>query len=491
MIPAGIVERPGASPCDRLPAPSGIVTGKAVPMKTSHRCLVVCLVVLAGCKVGYFHTETTLLPDGSIDRAILQPKVGTPEAVQEPAVWDRAGWTTEKSFTDFQSGIRELRLANASNDYFAAWVKSESPNSLPDHFVKTAVDESFVSHFERRFQRRDLGLLIEFTWEETLTDVVTLEGFRAAREEIIEWLCRIAELTLAGTLDEEHDTSKLLVWLRNEGAAFVIDVTDTVYDFARAEARTLPDDVRSDDLKRRVIELCERHGFGELFDEAGEFQDNRFPKIAAEIIRRTVVRKDGEIIDENVIQGLLEAIGMADKGRKSPVAGSLEKEWKRVVDKHEGGQEAFEKRLKNLVARIQGVHGGVIPVSTETFRFVMDFPGVVVQTNGVLLSDNRVRWQFRSSDAWPSGLTMAGRALLDDSGSIEELARWRQTLNRESLVRVHDLLTNDARLVNALKKCRSEANLIPLLDLANSEDDEKLARQAERLLREFLPVDNE
>ena len=86
---------------------------------------------------------------------------------------------------------------------------------------------------------------------------------------------------------------------------------------------------------------------------------------------------------------------------------------------------------------------------------------------------------------------MAGRALLDDSGSIEELARWRQTLNRESLVRVHDLLTNDARLVNALKKCRSEANLIPLLDLANSEDDEKLARQAERLLREFLPVDNE
>jgi hypothetical protein len=136
-----------------------IVTGKVSPMGLFRHCLVLSLLILSGCKALYFHAETTLAPDGSIDRAILQPKSSTPKAIQESAVWDRTGWTSEKSVEVFEGGIRDLNLSEAGSDYFAAWASVESPDDLPDHYQKSAIDDHFNSHLERHFERRDLGLL--------------------------------------------------------------------------------------------------------------------------------------------------------------------------------------------------------------------------------------------------------------------------------------------------------------------------------------------
>ncbi len=467
-----------------------MVTGKVIPMGPFYRCLAVCLLILSGCKAQYFHAETTLAPDGSIDRAILQPKGSTPKAALEPAVWDKTGWTSEKSFEDFEGGIRDLNLSEAGSDYFAAWTSVGSAEDLPGHYVRSAIDDRFNSQFKRKFERRDLGLLTEFIWRETLTDIVTLEDFRKAREEGIDLLCEIVEPTLARTLGEDHDTSKLMAWFRNEGTVFVMDATDLLYEFGRAGAESIADDSRSAVFQKRFFEICERHGFAEIFNDEDSLEEKLVRRVATRIIRENVVRRDGEALNKDVIHGLLGAAGLSNAHEKLPLAKAFVKEWKRVIKERDGGKEAFDSQTRNIVSRIQGVHGGFLPVSTDQFRFVMTFPGTVVQTNGELLADDRVRWQFRGADAWPSGFTMIGRSLLDESGSVGELSNWRSGLNRAAMTRLHDLATRDERLVEALKKCRIAGQLTALRKLAETSDDENLVALSRNVLRLLTAPDD-
>jgi hypothetical protein len=86
---------------------------------------------------------------------------------------------------------------------------------------------------------------------------------------------------------------------------------------------------------------------------------------------------------------------------------------------------------------------------------------------------------------------MTGQSLLDDSGSIKELQPWRQSLNPGTLTRLRDLVDEDVRLLDVLKKCRADSHLTPLLDLANSSDDADLASLADRVLKVLLPVEGE
>ncbi|MFT5324610.1 MAG: hypothetical protein ACI8P0_002474 [Planctomycetaceae bacterium] len=458
-------------------------------MSPFYRCAAVCLLALSGCKVGYFHAETKLLLDGSIERAILQPAAGTPDAAMEPGLWEKTGWSRERSFRGFDGGIRDLPAARGKKEYFVAWTKAGSVDDLPKHFEKSAIDESFTSQFERQLERRDLGLLIEFTWKETLTDTVTLEDFRKARQEAVDLYCEILEPAWERSLGEEYDTSKLIECIQNEGAAFIFEVTDVAYDYERSLAQTLREKHQEETLKKLIIAVCEKHGFVGLLDENGTFQDEVAIQHATRIIGAVLVRRDGESLKPEEISTLLNGVKRTDE--KSSTDSRFDKEWDRVIKSRPGGEKALKKQYENLSSRIGGVHRGLIPKSTEDFRFTMSFPGFVVQTNGILRAANQVRWQFHSFDAWPAGFTMTGQSLLDDSSSIKELQPWRQSLNPGSLTRLRDLVDEDVRLLGVLKKCREESHLTPLLDLENSSDDADLASLADRVLKLLLPVEGE
>ena len=451
-------------------------------MNVACRCLAILLLPVSGCKVGYFHAETTLNPDGSVERAILQPVVSTPESALKPDVWDRSGWTTQKSFADFSGGIRELKLVKGGKDYFAAWKKAESAADLPDHYTKLAVDEKSTSRFERSFVKRDYGLLTEYSWQETLNDVVTLEDFRKARQELIDLLCEVVEPTLKESLGKEHDTSKLMDWLRGDGSEFVIDVTNALYDVASSKLYPISDDSAGDVFKQRIIKVCEEHGFGEVFDESGGFQEKAVRKLAMEIVRKNLPRRDGKPTEKDVIRGVVGATGLSNKDEKTPVARSLSGSWFQAVAARPGGKERFETDLKKLATRLQGVHGGCLLGSPEDFRFVMTFPGVVVETNGVILADDRVRWQFGAVEAWPSGISMRGRSLQDNSAGVNGLKAWRKSLNREALTRLLDLTAGDERLIAVLVKCRKAGDLSPLEEFSKSFDDADVVASANRIL---------
>lgn len=458
-------------------------------MNVACRCLAVVLLTASGCKVGYFHAETILKPDGSVERAILQPVSSTPEAALKPDVWDKSGWTTQKSFADFPGGIRELKLAKGGKDYFAAWKTVDSVADLPNHYTKLAVDEKSTSRFERSFVKRDYGLVTEYSWQETLTDVVTLEDFRKARQELIDLLCEVAEPTLEESLGKEHETSKLMAWLQGDGSEFVIDATNALYDVASSKLHPISDKAAEDVFKQRIIKVCEEHGFGELFDESGGFQEKAVRKVTMEIVRKNLPRRDGKPVEQDVIRGVVGATGLSNKDEKTPVARSLSGSWNQVVAARQGGKEQFETDLRKLATRLQGVHGGFLLGSPEDFRFVMTFPGVVVETNGVILADDRVRWQFGAVEAWPSGISMRGRSLLDNSAGVNGLEAWQKSLNREALTRLLDLVAGDERLIEVLVKCRKADDLSPLVEFSKSFDDADVVASASRILGLLKPKD--
>jgi hypothetical protein len=311
---------------------------------------------------------------------------------------------------------------------------------------------------------------------------VTLEEFRKARSEGLDLLYEIVEPTLNRTLDEEYDTSKLMSWIRNEGTAFVLDLTDLLYESGRARAESIADESHSELFQQRCFETCKRHGFAEIFNDEDSLEEKLIHRVATRIIRENVVRRDGKALDEDVIWGLLGAAGLSNAHEKLPLAKSLVQEWKLVITERDGGKEAVEAQTSHVVSRIQGVHGGFLSVSTEQFRYVMTFPGMVIQTNGELLANDRVRWQFRAADAWPSGFTMIGRSLLDESGSVSELSDWRSGLNRSEMTRLYDLSRRDERIVEALKGCRNTGQLTPLRNLVETSDDAERATLSRKVL---------
>lgn len=452
-------------------------------MNVACRCLAVLLLTVSGCKVGYFHAETTLNPDGSVERAILQPDAATPDEAKKPYAWEKIGWTQELAFDDFSGNLRDVPVSVDRKGYFWAWTKVDYETELPDHYVKLAVDQKSKSRFERKFELRDYGLLTEYSWQETLTDVVTLEDFRKARQELIDLLCEVAAPTLEESLGKEHDTSKLMAWLRGDGSEFVIDVTNALYGVAGSKLFPMSDDSGGDIFKQRIIKVCEAHGFGEFFDESGDFQEKAVRKLAMEIVRKNLPRRDGKPTEEGVIRGVVGATGLFSKDEKTSVARALSGSWFQAVAARPGGKEQFETDLKRLATRLQGVHGGFLLGSPEDFRFVMTFPGVVVETNGIILADDRVRWQFGAVEAWPSGIAMRGRSLQDNSAGVKGLESWRESLNREGLTRLLDLTAGDERLIEVLVKCRKAGDLSPLEEFSKSFDDADVIASASRVLR--------
>lgn len=66
--------------------------------------------VLSGCGVHEFRSETTLHSDGSVERAIYQPQSETPEPAQSRELWQQTTWAGEIGEDDWVGSIRDLPI---------------------------------------------------------------------------------------------------------------------------------------------------------------------------------------------------------------------------------------------------------------------------------------------------------------------------------------------------------------------------------------------
>lgn len=414
---------------------------------------VLVLFTLAGCKVGYFHTQSTWNDDGSVERAVLQPTPppGGEEALKE---WDKFFHVKERNF-EFRGDIRKLSPEIAGG-YFAATAKSDSWKEIPDHYRKEASNSDAKSTFARTATRADYGLFIEYSWQEVLTEVVTLGDARDAIVSATELGGNAAAGIVGEALGDDYDTSKLNTWVVTEGRDWLLELFDVVFELA------LEKDVRKEKVREAIARVCRKHGLEVTLNKELENEDAaEFIRFLTQLFTQTIRKANGDEVDATTAETLAGVIGGLYEPRHEKLKSRLEKAGENFKQAWPGGSEELEAKTNRLGTRIFGVHGSTFD-SPERFRFQLNVPGEIVETNGQIHSDGRVQWQFSGSDAWPSGFAMTVRSIDVQQTGVSILAGAKFKPSRQNLIRIVEIVGDDRTLCKVLQSCREASSAAPL-----------------------------
>ena len=434
---------------------------------------------MTGCG-GAYRAETTLHADGSLDRAVYQPADGTPDAARQAKLWKEITFAPKPDDLDRQGWPDALTMLPAhpqdqGHPYFAAWNHFASVKDVPAHVRFPSPEGSGLpdGKLERELTRTDLGLVEEFRWRETLTDVVTLTDMHKAREELADVAIQFGQDVFVEALGKDYDLSDLVQWLKTDGKAWFDEATDLLFAAGlskdSADAKILQDELASS-LERQGLKLKAN----------GEWlKDNELQHAVQDFAVNLVgekIKKDGKAVGRDVVLKWLAELNSKDGGRFRLAA-------QKVVAQKYGGDKVFGKRVTTLVDRIVGLYALSPP---SAFQYTMTFPGPVVETNGEIRgAGDKVRWRFRVADAYPLGYPMEARCLFVPEDGRKLLGRDKPLSDREALTNYADLVHGDKGLEEAMRRCRSDKSLDPLYEYlaGQKKANPGAAAQAEKVLK--------
>lgn len=437
------------------------IVHRKFPAWTVFACL-----SLVGCTTDHFRAETTLNSDGSVERAIYQPKGETPEAAKNPNLWKAVTWADEVEPEEWDGSIRDLPSGKNEEKscYFAAWNRFPAADKIPDHYLKKSLAGPREARLKRHVSRSDYAFVTEHVWQEVLTDTVTLEDMHKACRELADNLIPVAEEVLQEALGPEYDVSALAEWFRGEGFEWFSEITDAVYDIG-ARRRSIPKSKFEQTLVRRLFEICGRHGLELKMDDRRQNTQN-IENFAAGKLSQLIRHSSGKPLDDENVNMILEAILLkSDKEaeseenkEKSPLELAAEK----VIARKYGDEEAFEQQLLDPWSRIVGVHNEMLLENPRRFHYSLTMPGIAVETSGAIVAENRVEWDFDAEEAYPLGYSMTCRSLEADLDFQQKLLGKTPLTKRAELHRFVQLVSRDAGLSKALAQCKQQESLAPL-----------------------------
>jgi hypothetical protein len=419
-----------------------------------------------GCREAY-RSETVLHDDGRVERAVYQPRSVTPEAVQLPSVWKQTTFVTNREELERQ-GITgpiahlPIQTANQERPYFAAWGEFKTAQDLPEHLVFKAPEGSNLpdSKLVRGYTRSDYVFVVEHRWRETLTDVVTLEDMRRAREELADFVIDVLSDAFDEAVGKDYDAGNLFGRLRGEGKTWLAELTDFLFASCAAHKGGGADAALLDGL----ADICARHGL--VFKKEGKFLDDEAAGRAldefaiGQITRGVRSKASGKPVDRETAALWWREIRGGNENPPPLLKPALQK----VIAMKYGGKDAFERRLGALVVRVFGIHVMDGVFHHQQFDYTLTVPGEVVESNGQILAGNRVRWRFTAFAAYPLGYEMACRSLDARPQAQFELLHGQPLKSREALVQFADVADGLPGVAEALQECRKRGKMAPLYE---------------------------
>ena len=466
-----------------------------------------------GCTSERYKIETRIGSDGAIDRAICQPVSTVPDAISKHTAWQQtrvvAKPTRETPIRRMPRLVLDkdqMQEANGSTEeHFAGWGRFARVGEIPDHFVLSAPGLDRQGRLVREYRRRDLGLLVEHVWVETLTDVVELDDRRHARDELVRLSVDLTIATLEHRFGTKYRFGSLEKWCRTTAAAFVADLLD--FDLQLALRGRV---VSEEDFEQRVIVLLDRYGL-KLADSRGRLPKT-FPKTANEqfvipfarkLLKQKVVDGAGQSLSEEAIEEILVWLEVvttparADEPEAENDAGDaaddeavkrtrLEQSWESVITKRFGSVEAYESGRDLLLTRIWGIYRIPYPVkisgTIRQFDVTLSLPGAVVETNGTITDVGEVAWRFDSRQAFPAGYAMSCRSLETRDGANVLLRGLQPKDRRKAMLKLVGMIaSDDDPLLSVLRRSAAKTSWSPLEVYRRSLDPKKQVNEVKRL----------
>ena len=417
---------------------------------------------LAGC-TSVYRATTVLHSDGSVERSILQPASALGADAAKAEAW-----------TSLEVRAEQPPGASRAEMYVTARGRFPSPEKIPDHVVVKLENGEAQglpeARLARKYVRNDYVVVTEHVWRETLEDVVTLQGMRRARDELVELGADLTRDVLAETIGREYDAAPLVKWIRGEGKQWAADLSD--YLFAAWQATPPPANRQARDehvtrIMKGIEGVCLRHG---MQPEPGGALNFTEEFTVALVSRHVIRRRDRKPVNPALVRAWLAELNDDDLPAGATPVGFLAA-FEKVVAQKYGGKAAFDKRTAPLLVAVMGVHWskgqGVFQCE---YAYDLSVPGVIVETNGQRRGENGTRWEFLDKDAWPGGFVMSCRSLEPQAALQKKLLGGKAVASREAMEAFVALMKSSAGatgtggLLPVLRKCRDGGSMMPLDD---------------------------
>lgn len=412
---------------------------------------IVGLLCASGCgSPALLQVETTIRPDGSCERSIWQPKDELlPKDAMSPQWWARWRTVSDVSIPPaFASGDRR-----ADRAYFHAEGAFTSPSEIPAHFLKR-IDghpEAGESKLVRSYDRVDYGLVVAHRWSETITNIVTRDDFRKARDQFLDLGLPMFRRAAEEVLGREYDVRALADELLRQARPLLDEVLDVYYDLA-SDPKAGPDA-----FQPRFIAALRRAGieFPEGAENAADsvMIDRVVRDHLRALILRDVKRRDGQPMTEADVLKILN-------DHSSP---AFQEDWGKYFKDHE---DEIDAKLAPLVIRMTGLYNypPIFSGPGPQFVFGLRLPGWIMETNGTSDKLGHIVWNFQGEDLFPRGFEMKAESLDVDREAQIKLFDRVVIDDANSARTLRDLAAKDDGLADLLRRAAQTGDLAILRD---------------------------
>lgn len=427
--------------------------------------LLLCLAGVAclGCEREVFRAETRMMADGSIVRTVYQPSKRTSEAARAGKVWTsmhrvNAPPDNETSPPPLSALLKQAPHVKGKPgpEYFLATGQFANVQAIPDSLEFEAPRGLPKGHLVRKLDRVDLGLVTQWTWEETLTDVVNPKDHRAARQELATILIDLTVSAAGDVWGPEYDLTELKQWLLKDGIACVNDLGDLILEHGVRKELQRADPAAFAEFDLQCARIWQRYGI-DFFDAEGKLMEtNAREKPIREFVEKNVQQrvrnKKGQPITpaeiKQVTDGFLtQSVGQSTKASSAEQFGQA---WERAATARFGNTDKADAHVNRLGTQVFGLYVWPLLRGPQTFSYEMTYPGVVIVTNGELVEDGIVRWAFPAAMAFPFGFTMRAVVAVPNADALRRHFPKAKLDSRKAVTTYLDAVRKDATLLPAL-----------------------------------------
>ena len=408
------------------------------------------------------YVDTVVHPDGSVDRAIAQSTALTPDAAQRPGVWRETRLAKSGPDDPWDGSLAALKAPTTKEEenLFAATGHFPSVAAIPDHYAEVAKDGVASSRLVRTYTTRDLGLVTEHVWTETLTDIDGLAEMAKARDELAQINMKLLRAALEEGLGRDYEFQDYVRWVgETEKTFFGVIVEGGIWKRA---SRGGPEDK---DLEKKMAATLAAQ-----YDVPWLVADDDLDSLKAALKEKTetlIKRRDGGAVTPAQVEVIVDAIWKIGSGEHGLVAFDKEGDGakfaaglERVAKAEFGGTEALEKKGDILFQRMGGV---TFEASSRAYEFGLTIPGTIVETNGTLDGDSRVRWKFDLEEAFAFGYTMQCRSIEPNLPAQRAALGGERVTTRAAMLRYVALVSSQDEVLGAVDRAVRARNSAPLV----------------------------